>query len=186
MNGVKTGHTSQAGYVLIGSARSRNGGRVISVVMGEPSESGRDADTLKLLRWGLSRFHRVRVLDPRRPLARADIEYRDERAALVPQRGVVLTLRDGQRVGRRGRPPDEVSGPLPAGERVGAVTVLVDGERVRRVPLVTAADVPEAGTLRVLVSVLGVPLTVLAALAILLASSCSSLRLRVRFRLVNR
>ena len=95
VNGVKTGHTSQAGYVLIGSARSRNGGSVISVVMGEPSEAARDADTLKLLRWGLGRFHRVRVLDRRRVLARADIEYYDERAAFVPQRGVVLTLRDG-------------------------------------------------------------------------------------------
>ena len=82
--------------------------------------------------------------------------------------------------------PDEVSGPLPAGERVGFVTVFVDGERVRRVPLVTATDVPEAGTLRVVVSVLGVPLTVLAVLAILLALVLLTLRLRVRFKLVKR
>lgn len=186
VNGVKTGHTSQAGYVLIGSARGRNGGRVISVVMGEPSEAGRDVDTLKLLRWGLSRFHRVRVLDPDRPVARADIEYRDERAALVPQRGGVVTLRDGQRVGRAIQAPDEVSGPLAAGERVGSVTVSVDGERVRRVALVTATEVPKAGTLRVLVSVLGVPLTVLAVLAILIGVLLLTLRLRVRFRLVKR
>jgi D-alanyl-D-alanine carboxypeptidase (penicillin-binding protein 5/6) len=187
VNGVKTGHTSQAGYVLIGSARGRNGGRVISVVMGEPSEAARDADTMKLLRWGLSRFHRVRVLDPRRPLARADVEYYDdERAALVPQRGVVLTLRDGERVRRRVKSPVELSGPLPEGDRVGSVTVTVDGERVRRVALVTAAEVPEAGTLRVLVSVLGVPLTVLAVLAILLVAALLALRLRARFRLVKR
>jgi hypothetical protein len=66
------------------------------------------------------------------------------------------------------------------------VTVSVDGERVRRVPLVTATDVPEAGTLRVVTSVLGVPLTVLAVLAILLGAVLLSLRLRVRFRLVKR
>ena len=186
VNGVKTGHTSQAGYVLVGSASGRDGGRVISVVMGEPSEAGRDADTLKLLRWGLNRFHRVRVLDRQRALDRADIEYRDERVAFVPQRGAVVTLRDGEDVSRVVRAPEEVSGPLGAGERVGFVTVLVDGERVRRVPLVTATDVPEAGTLRVLVSVLGVPLTVLAALAILLCVVLLALRLRVRFRLVKR
>jgi D-alanyl-D-alanine carboxypeptidase (penicillin-binding protein 5/6) len=186
VNGVKTGHTSQAGYVLVGSARGRTGGRVISVVMGEPSEAGRDVDTLKLLRWGLGRFHRVRVLDPHRPLARADIEYRDEQVALVPQRGAVVTLRDGQRVRRAVRAPDEVSGPLAARERVGAVTVFVDGERVRRVALVTALEVPKAGTLRVLVSVLGVPLTVLAVLAILIGAALLVLRLRVRFRLVKR
>jgi D-alanyl-D-alanine carboxypeptidase (penicillin-binding protein 5/6) len=186
VDGVKTGHTSQAGYVLIGSARSRIGGKVIAVVMGEPSEAARDADTLKLLRWGLARFRRVRVLEASRPLARAAIEYRDERAALVPKRGVVLTLRDGERVRRRVRAPDEVSGPLPARRRVGSVTVSVDGERVRRVPLVTAAEVPEAGTLRVLLSELGVPLTVLAVLAILLGATLLLLRLRVRFRLVRR
>jgi D-alanyl-D-alanine carboxypeptidase (penicillin-binding protein 5/6) len=186
VNGVKTGHTTQAGYLLVGSASSRNGGRVISVVMAEPSEAARDADTLKLLRWGLSQFHRVRVVDSRRPLARADIEYFDEEAVLVPQRGVVLTLRDDQDVRRRVAAPDQVSGPLPAGDRVGTVTVSVDGVRVRRVPLVTAADVPDAGTLRVLTSVLGVPLTVVALLAILLVGALLALRIRARFRLVKR
>jgi serine-type D-Ala-D-Ala carboxypeptidase (penicillin-binding protein 5/6) len=186
VNGVKTGHTSQAGYVLIGSARSRIGGRVISVVMGEPSEEGRDADTLKLLRWGLSRFHRVRVLDRHRPLARTEVEYFDERTALVPQSGLVLTLRDGERVSRDVNAPDQVSGPLPAGESVGSVIVSVDGERVRREPLVTATGVPAAGTLRVVTSVLGVPLTVLAVLAILIAAALVILRLRARLRPVKR
>ncbi len=186
VNGVKTGHTTQAGYVLIGSARSGIGGRVISVVMGEPSEEGRDIDTLKLLRWGLGRFHRVRVLDRHRPLARADVEYFDERTALVPQRELVLTLRDGEHVSRRVDAPDQLSGPREAGERVGSVTVSVDGERVRREPLVTAGAVPAAGTLRVLTSVLGVPLTVLAVLAILIAAALVILRLRVRLRPVNR
>ena len=82
--------------------------------------------------------------------------------------------------------PDQVAGPLDARARVGSVTVFVDGERVRRVPLVTAEAVPEAGTLRVLVSVLGVPLTVIAVLAILLGVALLALRLRVRFRLVKR
>jgi D-alanyl-D-alanine carboxypeptidase (penicillin-binding protein 5/6) len=186
VNGVKTGHTTQAGYLLVGSARSAIGGRVISVVMGEPSEAGRDADTLKLLRWGLSRFHRVRVLDRDRALARPDIEYFDKQARLVPQRGLVLTLRDGERVRRRVAAPDQVSGPLAAGTRRGAVVVTVDGERVRRMPLVTAEAVPKAGTLRVLTSVLGVPLTVIAVLAILILAALVILRMRVRRRPVKK
>jgi hypothetical protein len=48
------------------------------------------------------------------------------------------------------------------------------------VALVTATDVPGAGTLRVLVSELGVPLTILIALAILLAAVLVILRLRIR------
>jgi D-alanyl-D-alanine carboxypeptidase (penicillin-binding protein 5/6) len=185
VTGVKTGHTLGAGYVLIGSARGRGGARVISVVMGEPSEAARDADTLKLLRWGIGRFRRVRVVDDSRVMARADIKYRDERARLVPARDAVVTVRNGERVRRRTRGPDELEGPLPAGSRVGSVTVFVDGERVRRVPLVTGSNVPEAGTVRVLVSVLGVPLTVLVVLAILLGALLVVVGLRMRVKLVR-
>jgi len=185
VTGIKTGHTIQAGDVLVGAARGRGGAKVISVVLGEPSEASRDADTLALLRWGLSRFHRVGALDPRRPLARADIEYRDERAALVPRRPAEVLVREGERIGRRVRAPDELEGPLPAGKRVGSVTVMVDGAPVRRVALVTAAEVPGAGTLRVLTSVVGVPLTLLAGLAILLAAVLAAMRIRLRLRLVK-
>jgi serine-type D-Ala-D-Ala carboxypeptidase (penicillin-binding protein 5/6) len=187
VSGVKTGHTLGAGYVLIGSAKGRGGARVISVVMGEPSEAARDSDTLKLLRWGIGRFRRVRVLDDRRTMARADIEYYDGRAELAPARDAVLTLRVGEHVRRRVSAPEEVEGPLEAGTRVGSVTVFVDGERVRRIALVTAADVPEAGTLRVLTSVVGVPLTVMLLTAILLGAALVALTLRRRrVRLVRR
>jgi D-alanyl-D-alanine carboxypeptidase (penicillin-binding protein 5/6) len=185
VTGIKTGHTIQAGDVLIGSARGRGGARVISVVLGEPSEAARDKETLALLRWGLSRFHRVRALDARRPLARADIEYRDERAALVPRRSAVVLVRDGERIRRRVRAPDEVEGPLAAGERVGSVTVLIDGAPVRRIALVTADEVPGAGTLRILTSVVGVPLTLLAAVAILIAALVAVARIRARRRVVR-
>ena len=49
VDGVKTGHTLDAGYVLVGAAHA-HGAPVISVVLGEPSEAARDADTLALLR----------------------------------------------------------------------------------------------------------------------------------------
>jgi hypothetical protein len=54
------------------------------------------------------------------------------------------------------------------------------------VALVTAGEVPEAGTLRVLVSKLGVPLFVLIALAVLIGAVLLTMRLRVRLRLVKR
>ncbi|MDQ5833785.1 MAG: D-alanyl-D-alanine carboxypeptidase [Actinomycetota bacterium] len=187
VSGVKTGHTLQAGYVLVGAAENRAGGKVISVVLGVASEPARDADTLALLRWGLGRFQRVRVIDRRRTLARAAIEYRDdEKARLVPARSAAVTLRDGEEVRRRVDAPKQLEGPLPARARVGSVTVLVDGERVRRVSLVTAAEVPEAGTLRVLLSEMGVPLTLLFVLVLLLAVVLLAMRLRVRLRLVKR
>ncbi len=185
VSGVKTGYTLEAGNVLVGSAERGRRARVVSVVLGEPTEAARDQDTLTLLRWGLSRFSRVRVLDEDRALARTDVKYRDESARLVPRRGVVLTVRDGQRLRRDVNAPDELDGPIAAGERVGSVTVLVDGRPVRRVALVTASEVPGAGTLRVLLSVLGVPLTLLIAVGILLAAILAILRVRIRIRIAR-
>ena len=52
VNGVKTGHTSNAGYVLVGSA-SRNGVQLISAVLGTPSEAARDNDTMALFKYAL-------------------------------------------------------------------------------------------------------------------------------------
>jgi D-alanyl-D-alanine carboxypeptidase (penicillin-binding protein 5/6) len=185
VNGVKTGYTSNAGNVLVGSAERGPRARVVSVVMGEPTEAARDADTLTLLRWGLDRFRRVRVVPRGRAFARPDVKYRDERARLVARRGVVVTVRDGQHLKRRVHAPDELEGPLAKGERAGSVTVLVEGKRVRTVALVTAEDVPGAGTLRVLLSDLGVPLTVLIVLAILVAAVIAMLRFRIRIRIAK-
>jgi D-alanyl-D-alanine carboxypeptidase (penicillin-binding protein 5/6) len=185
VSGVKTGYTANAGNVLVGAADGPGGARVISVVLGEPSESARNSETLALLRWGLTRFQRVRVLDPRRMVAQADIEYHDGSARLVPRRGAVLTIRQGQRVRRRSNAPDELKGPLGAGARVGTVTVLLDGRPVRRVALVTAEKVPGAGTLRVLLSWLGIPLTLLLLVAILTAAVLVFMRLPFRIRIVR-
>jgi D-alanyl-D-alanine carboxypeptidase (penicillin-binding protein 5/6) len=185
VNGVKTGYTQNAGNVLVGAAERGPRARVVSVVLGEPTEAARDADTLTLLRWGLRRFTRVKVLTRGRALASADVKYRDESARLVSRRDVVITVRDGQHLRRRVHAPGELEGPLRRGDRVGSVTVQVDGRRVRRVALVTAADVPGAGTLRVLLSDLGVPLTLLIALAILVAAVLAMLRLRIRIRIAK-
>lgn len=54
VDGVKTGHTKAAGYVLVGSA-TRDGRSVISAVLGTRSEADRDRATLTLLRHGLRR-----------------------------------------------------------------------------------------------------------------------------------
>lgn len=186
VDGVKTGHTNRAGNLLVGAAHGTNGAKVVSVVMGEPSEAARDEDTLALLVWGVRQFKRVPAVRRNQVLAEPSIEYRDEHAALVPRRTVRLTVRDGQTLRRRVRAPDEVKGPIPRGGRVGAVTVLVDGKAVRRVALVTAADVPKPGTLRVITSVFGVPLTLVLVLAILVLAGLAALRLRVRLRLVRR
>ena len=167
VDGVKTGHTRSAGYVLVGSA-SRLGAQVVSVVLGEPSEAARDAETLRLLRWGLGRFTRARPVRAGRVLARADVRHFDRRVELEAARGLALTVRRNLRVRTRVEAPDELEGPLPAGERVGSIVVTVGGRERGRVPLVTSSEVPEAGFLRRVGGELGwaVAFVVLAAVAV--------------------
>jgi serine-type D-Ala-D-Ala carboxypeptidase (penicillin-binding protein 5/6) len=148
IDGVKTGHTSGAGYVLVGAAHG-HGAKVISVVLGTPSEAARDADSLALLRYGVSQFKRVRPVVKGREYARAKVRYFDGREVrLVAARDAALTVRRGRPVRRRVIAPDEVEGPLAAGSRVGSVQVIVRGKVERTVPLVTASEVEGAGFVR--------------------------------------
>ena len=185
VDGIKTGHTLGAGYLLVGAASGRGSARVVSVVMGEPGESARDADTLTLLRWGLGHFRQVGALRRGQVMARPEVELLDERAALVPRRPLRVTVRRGQRIERRVRAPGELEGPLPAGRRVGSVTVLRAGRQVGTVPLVTARAVPDPGPVRKALSGLGVPFALLLLVGLLAAAALGARRLGVRLRVVR-
>jgi D-alanyl-D-alanine carboxypeptidase (penicillin-binding protein 5/6) len=186
VDGVKTGHTQQAGNLLVGAGHGASGARVITVVMGEPSEAARDSDTLALLRYGLSRFRSERVLDRRRVLVRPEVEYYgDRRVALVPRSGMTVTARRGQELRRRVRAPGKLEGPLPAGRSVGSVTVLRGGRAVGRVDLVTADAVPGAGPLRKLFTGPALPLVLMVLAVVLGLLVLGTLRLRVRLRIVR-
>ena len=148
VDGVKTGHTAGAGYVLVGAAKQK-GARVVSVVLGDGSEAARDADTLALLRHGLSFYRRVTPVQAGATLAHAQVKYfGDRETSLVAGRPVGLTVRRGQRVRTVVDAPGTVTGPLDRGARVGTVRVFRGGRVVRTVPLVTAEAVPAAGFLR--------------------------------------
>ena len=148
VNGVKSGHTARAGYVLVGSGRDRRGVQLVSAVLGTPSVAARDAATLSLLRWGLTRFQRMTALQRGQVLTRVPIRYRrGAELELVAGRTVRRVVPRGHRgdvthrlVGR----PDDVTGPIVAGQSFGAVEVLQAGRVVARIPMVAAAGVPGA------------------------------------------
>lgn len=144
VNGVKTGHTNSAGYLLVGSA-TRDGITVVSVVMGEPSEAARDADSLTLLRYGLGSFKRGTGLRKDAVLASPKLAYRDEHVDLVASSSVQAIVRRGQRFTVSVQDvPSELRGPIPAGARIGTAVVRLGGRVVGRVPLLTASPVSEA------------------------------------------
>jgi D-alanyl-D-alanine carboxypeptidase (penicillin-binding protein 5/6) len=169
--------------VLVGSA-TRGGVTVLSTVLGEPSEAARDADTLALLRYGLSRYRRATLLRRGATLARADLAYRDRQVRLVAGRAVQRVLRRGRRARVRViDAPAEVDGPLARGEKVGSVEVRVGDRVVARAPLVTATPVTKADVATRLRSVFERPTTVL---LIAVVVACTVLLVLLRRRVVRR
>lgn len=152
VDGVKTGHTRLAEYVLVGSGRAANGVGLISVVLGEPDEATRNEDTLELLTWGFRQFRVVRPVrrGQRFPAASTPIRYRrGAELGLVAASGVRRIVRRGTRAPtvELSGIPERVEGPIRRGQRVGAAAVRVrQGSRLlAEVPLVAATTVPEAG-----------------------------------------
>ncbi len=183
VDGVKTGRTTGAGYVLVGSA-TREGVTVMSAVLGEPTEAARNADTLALLRYGLSRYKRRTVLEEGAELRSAELEYRDDEVKLVAGETVERVLRRGERARTRViSAPEELDGPLPAGAEVGSIEVRVRGRVVERVPLVTATAVAEASLTDRVRSVLLQPTAIL---LVVLLVGCTVLLALLRRRVVRR
>lgn len=168
VDGIKTGQTREAGHVLVGSAAD-DGNRVVSVVLGAPSEGVRDAASLELLRFGLDQFVERRVLRAGEIVASAAVAHGgDERVGLAAAEGVSVTALRGEQADVRIEAPEEVEGPLGKGEDVGSVAVVTGSEVVRRVPLVTAAPVPGADLTTRVATTLRDHLGVVAAVAVIL------------------
>jgi D-alanyl-D-alanine carboxypeptidase (penicillin-binding protein 5/6) len=146
VNGVKTGHTLGAGYVLVGSG-TQDSTTLISAVLGTGSEFSRDEDTLKLLDYGFSLYHQVRPVSRGEELADPKLDYRGDHLSLVARRALPIKVREGQRVATDVTAPDEVSGAVDRGQVLGRVTVRVDGRVAAASPLVAAQSVAAASTL---------------------------------------
>jgi serine-type D-Ala-D-Ala carboxypeptidase (penicillin-binding protein 5/6) len=149
VNGVKTGHTGGAGYVLVGSAR-RDGVQVVSAVLGTPSPAARDADSLRLLTFGRRAFQRITAARPGTSVGiRVPIRYRRgaELELVVGPNGQRTVIPRGERDSVTIKPtryPSEVQGPIDYGQELGEADVLQDGRKIATVALVARTEVPAA------------------------------------------
>jgi serine-type D-Ala-D-Ala carboxypeptidase (penicillin-binding protein 5/6) len=141
--GVKTGHTFDAGYVLVGSGW-RKGVELISAVLDTWTATARDAETTQLLEYGFSQYRRRAPVHAGEALAEPSIRYSGGELPLRAARTVSVGVRRGERLSVRVRAPGEVEGPLRRGARLGSAIVLVDGRRVAAAPLRAGRAVAEA------------------------------------------
>jgi D-alanyl-D-alanine carboxypeptidase (penicillin-binding protein 5/6) len=178
ISGVKTGRTLEAGYVLVGSAR-RRGTELVSVVLGTASEASRDAQTLRLLRYGFSLYRpRTPVLEDQE-VAAPGVHYDNGRLPLLAARTVTVGARRGQRVVTRVEAPGEVEGPIEEGKRLGRVVVTIDGREGGSAPLIAGRSLPPPTSLSKLRARLPDTLILLAGAAIVIVMG-AALAVRAR------
>lgn len=147
VDGIKTGHTSSAGYCLLASAQ-RNDQRLISVVMGSSSEEQRAVDSQALLNWGFRFYETNELFAPETVIA-------THRVWKGKVNEVKLGVAEAMRVSTpRGRYdqlkpsmdiPAVLIGPIEKGQQLGTVKVTLDDATIAEAPLVALEEVPQAG-----------------------------------------
>lgn len=147
VDGIKTGHTSDAGYSLITSA-TQGDMRLVSVVMGTDSERARKVENKKLLRYGFRFYetvtpykagdsfvsHRIYMGDR----DTVDLGINQSTPITIP-RGQVANLEANFELDKN------LEAPLAKGEVVGTLYIQLEGEDVAQYPLVTLQEVKEGG-----------------------------------------
>lgn len=151
VDGLKTGHTDEAGYCLIASAR-RNGTRLVSVVLDAPKWHSREADSEALLNYGFNFFQTEKVATAHAAILKPRVyESASGYAAVGTLSDLYVTLPRGQAAGITTNSvltKTRLIAPIAAGSVVGELTVTDgNGQVVGREPLVTLEAVPTGGLL---------------------------------------
>ena len=147
VDGLKTGHTEEAGFCLTASAK-RNGMRLISVIMNADSAQARADQTRVLFNWGYANFEEATPVKAGTTLATAKVVY-----------GVVPTVTAGVSQawtlvvpkGQAGAVQTSVvlnpklEAPIAKGSVIGKVVATVNGKPLGETPVVALADVERAG-----------------------------------------
>ena len=149
VDGVKTGHTEEAGYCLIGSAK-RGPRRLLSVLLGATSDAARTQDSLKLLNWGYQFFDSVRLYGPDKPVK--TVRVWKGAADQVPVgflHDFVVTVPKGDAGELKAdlSSPQRLLAPVAKGQQVGELRLTLAGKALGNYPIVALDAVPPAGIL---------------------------------------
>lgn len=147
VDGVKTGHTDEAGYCLVSSSE-RDGMRLVSVVLGTSSDNARATESQKLLAYGFRYYFTHQLYQQNTRINQARIwKGRADNINLGVDRDIYLTV-------PRGREDDLIAeasvdqiieAPIVAGQELGNIVVTLDGEELLNTPLVALETVEQSG-----------------------------------------
>jgi len=178
IHGVKTGHTLQAGYVLVAEGH-REGFTLLASVLGTSSEASRDGSALALLDWGFSAFRLVRPVRAGEPFARRPVPYESSPVAILAEHGYSTVVPRGARIRMRVGSLRTLQGPMAKGTVVGRLRVVIGSRTAVSIPLVLARRLPPVSMLKKLEHFVKRPFTLLV-LALLLVGAAAALIARRR------
>jgi len=150
VDGVKTGHTKRAGYCLIASAR-RGERRLLSVVIGAPSERVRAQDSQKLLNFGFQSYTGVRLYEKGRAISALPVwkgSERELKAGVAADLYVTVPKGSLDKLRAELVSVQPLIAPLVAGQRVATLRVSHEGKPLAEYPVIALEDVPIAGIFR--------------------------------------
>ncbi|WP_435627326.1 D-alanyl-D-alanine carboxypeptidase family protein [Candidatus Ferrigenium straubiae] len=141
-DGIKTGHTETAGYCLVGSVK-RDGRRLISVLLGAPSDNLRAIESQKLLNFGFQHFDAVRLYQKDQPVSKVRI-WKGTKSHLKIgfRQDLFLTIPKGQlaelKATMETRQP--ILAPVSGGQQLGVLKLSLAGKPYAEFPLVALED----------------------------------------------
>lgn len=154
VDGMKTGHTENAGYCMIASAHRPNGTqgerRLISVVLGTTSDSARTQESQKLLNWGFQNFDTVKLYAKGQAIQTPEVWKGSQRSVKIGfDHDVLVTVPKG--VAGKLKPvlerKDPLVAPLALNGKVGTLKMMVDGKAILELPVVALEEVSQASLL---------------------------------------
>jgi len=142
--GVKTGHTSDAGWCQVAAAQGR-GVTIYATLLGGPSREERNEDLARLLRFGLSRYRVASVVSPARVYASARTQWGHGPVQLIAERPARRAVRLGSVLVERVVAPSAVALPVRKGQKLGEVRLFRGRRLVARSPLVARESISRPG-----------------------------------------
>jgi len=145
-DGLKTGHTEESGYGLVGSAE-RDGQRVIMVLNGMTSVKQRSAESRRLMDLMFREYKNYRFFDKGQPVDQANVwlgEASKVHLVLDEPLHPLLSYAERRNTKISVQWTDPVSAPITKGDQIGTLTIEMNGES-RNLPLLAAQDVAVLG-----------------------------------------
>ncbi|WP_071672376.1 D-alanyl-D-alanine carboxypeptidase family protein [Nioella nitratireducens] len=146
-DGLKTGHTEEAGYGLVGSA-VQGGRRVTFVISGLDSAAARAREAERIANWAFRQFAEQEVVAQGTEVAQAEVFLGDSATVgMAAAEGVTMLLPAllDSNIEAEVVYQGPIQAPIVAGQEIGELVIRAEGFDERRVPLVATGDVGTAG-----------------------------------------